>query len=196
MEEIVSTILKLDVIMQEQLAPLDTLREAGSTGLPLSELSKKLDVTKGNITGLIDRLERHGLVQLKSNPEDRRTVRAVITSKGRKVLRDIQRVRNRYIKELHQRFSAEEMRELNALLTRLLESANVEFVTHGTQRETTRTEELRLVPLSELAYDESARPIEEILKELAAEVPDEEWDRLPSDLTDNLDHYLYGDSEV
>lgn len=36
------------------------------------------------------------------------------------------------------------------------------------------------------------RPIEEILKELAAEIPREEWDRLPSDLTDNLDHYLYG----
>ena len=37
-----------------------------------------------------------------------------------------------------------------------------------------------------------ARPIEEILKELAAEIPRAEWDRLPSDLTDNLDHYLYG----
>jgi hypothetical protein len=36
------------------------------------------------------------------------------------------------------------------------------------------------------------RPIEEILRQLAAEVPREEWDRLPADLTDNLDHYLYG----
>jgi hypothetical protein len=36
------------------------------------------------------------------------------------------------------------------------------------------------------------RPIEEILKELAAEIPQEEWERLPADLTDNLDHYLYG----
>ena len=36
------------------------------------------------------------------------------------------------------------------------------------------------------------RPIEEILAELAAEVPPEEWARLPADLTDNMDHYLYG----
>jgi len=36
------------------------------------------------------------------------------------------------------------------------------------------------------------RPIEEILKELAAGIPREEWDRLPADLTDDLDHYLYG----
>ena len=36
------------------------------------------------------------------------------------------------------------------------------------------------------------RPIEEIIRDLAAEVPQAEWDRLPRDLTDNLDHYLYG----
>lgn len=38
----------------------------------------------------------------------------------------------------------------------------------------------------------AARPIEDIAAELAAEVPAQEWDRLPADLTDNLDHYLYG----
>ena len=25
-----------------------------------------------------------------------------------------------------------------------------------------------------------------------ADVPQEEWDRLPADLTDHLDHYIYG----
>lgn len=45
---------------------------------------------------------------------------------------------------------------------------------------------------SEEHYDKSARPIEDLLKELAKEVPQEEWNRLPSDLNDNLDHYLYG----
>jgi len=38
----------------------------------------------------------------------------------------------------------------------------------------------------------AARAIEDIAAELAAEVPAQEWDRLPADLTDNLDHYLYG----
>ena len=41
-------------------------------------------------------------------------------------------------------------------------------------------------------YDHSARPIEDLLNELAKKIPQEEWDRLPSDLNDNLDHYLYG----
>jgi Arc/MetJ-type ribon-helix-helix transcriptional regulator len=36
------------------------------------------------------------------------------------------------------------------------------------------------------------RPIEEVLAEIASQVPDEEWAKLPADLNDNLDHYLYG----
>ena len=35
-------------------------------------------------------------------------------------------------------------------------------------------------------------PILDKLKRIAAKVPREEWRRLPADLTDNLDHYLYG----
>lgn len=42
------------------------------------------------------------------------------------------------------------------------------------------------------ASDDRARPIEETLAELARDVPQADWDRLPPDLTDNLDHYLYG----
>ena len=36
------------------------------------------------------------------------------------------------------------------------------------------------------------RAIEQILEDLATRIPREEWDRLPPDLTDDLDHYLYG----
>ena len=37
-----------------------------------------------------------------------------------------------------------------------------------------------------------ARPIEEVLAEIASQVPEKEWQKLPPDLSDNLDHYLYG----
>jgi hypothetical protein len=53
-------------------------------------------------------------------------------------------------------------------------------------------EEFTVQPVNELPPRPRARPIEEIIRELAAEVPQAEWDRLPRDLTDNLDHYLYG----
>lgn len=35
-------------------------------------------------------------------------------------------------------------------------------------------------------------PILQKLKRIASQVPAAEWDTLPADLTDNLDHYLYG----
>ncbi|MBN2124519.1 MAG: hypothetical protein JW821_09525 [Deltaproteobacteria bacterium] len=40
--------------------------------------------------------------------------------------------------------------------------------------------------------EEVVRPIEEVLSDIAKEIPQEEWDKLPEDLNDNLDHYLYG----
>ena len=41
-------------------------------------------------------------------------------------------------------------------------------------------------------FDPTARPLVEIIAEIAAQVPPEAWDALPDDLSDNLDHYLYG----
>jgi len=56
----------------------------------------------------------------------------------------------------------------------------------------TRVDEITIQPVGEPAFDHRARPIEEILAELASEVPDAEWEELPTDLSDHLDHYLYG----
>jgi hypothetical protein len=45
---------------------------------------------------------------------------------------------------------------------------------------------------SEAHSDRSAHQIEDLLRELAKKIPQEEWDKLPDDLNANLDHYLYG----
>jgi hypothetical protein len=67
-----------------------------------------------------------------------------------------------------------------------------EFSPQGKLLRVREVEGLRLQPVGERLYDPHARPIEEILAELASEIPEEEWKRLPADLTDNLDHHLYG----
>ena len=36
------------------------------------------------------------------------------------------------------------------------------------------------------------RPIDEVIVDIMSDVPDEELKRLPPDLSENLDHYLYG----
>jgi hypothetical protein len=41
-------------------------------------------------------------------------------------------------------------------------------------------------------FDPNAPTIEERLRAIVADVPQEEWNRLPADLSDHLDHYIYG----
>lgn len=36
------------------------------------------------------------------------------------------------------------------------------------------------------------KPIWERIQDMTADVPDEEWDKLPTDLAEQHDHYLYG----
>jgi hypothetical protein len=53
-------------------------------------------------------------------------------------------------------------------------------------------EKLELILTGEIPFDETARPIWEIFDEIIGEVPPEEWEKLPTDLSENLDHYIYG----
>jgi len=39
-------------------------------------------------------------------------------------------------------------------------------------------------------------PIEELLSAITKQVPDEEWESIPTDLSKNIDHYLYGSKKV
>jgi MarR family transcriptional regulator, 2-MHQ and catechol-resistance regulon repressor len=68
-----------------QLNALLLLREAGESGLALSEIGQRLVVTKANVTGLVDRLEREGLV-VRDGHADRRVTVAKLTAKGAEVL--------------------------------------------------------------------------------------------------------------
>src|SRR3990167_1453929 len=52
-------------------------------GLKMKDLSRRLMVTGGNVTGLTDELEREGLVQRESSPTDRRSWIVGLTEAGR-----------------------------------------------------------------------------------------------------------------
>jgi GTP-dependent phosphoenolpyruvate carboxykinase len=41
-------------------------------------------------------------------------------------------------------------------------------------------------------YDTTVPPVWEIATQIGAEIPQEEWAKVPSDLSKNVDHYLYG----
>jgi hypothetical protein len=67
-----------------------------------------------------------------------------------------------------------------------------EFLPTGQMTRFTRVESLEIVRVDGSEFDETAPAIEDVLASIAAEVPNSEWDRLPRDLTDDLDRYLYG----
>ncbi len=67
-------------------------------GLSQQELSERLVVTKSNVVGLIDRMEKQGLVQRKSHPTDRRFNQIVITLKGQKL---VEKVEGYYYEEVN-----------------------------------------------------------------------------------------------
>ena len=46
--------------------------------------------------------------------------------------------------------------------------------------------------LEDTASNATARPIWERIVEIGAQVPESEWAKVPSDLSKNLKHYLYG----
>ncbi|MBM6592629.1 MarR family winged helix-turn-helix transcriptional regulator [Microvirga pudoricolor] len=60
---------------------LSTLTE--QEGLSQQELAERLYVTKGNVSGLLDRMVEAGLVERRSPPGDRRSNALYLTPKGR-----------------------------------------------------------------------------------------------------------------
>lgn len=67
-----------------------------------------------------------------------------------------------------------------------------QYSSAGKLLQVTRIDEMKLFPAGESSFDMTATPIEEVLQDLANVIPEEDWDALPADLTDDLDHYLYG----
>ncbi|WP_066505444.1 MarR family winged helix-turn-helix transcriptional regulator [Abyssisolibacter fermentans] len=65
------------------------LYNAPVEGLPLSEIGDQMLVTKANITGLVDRLEKQGYVERIRHSSDRRKIMASITENGRSFTEDV-----------------------------------------------------------------------------------------------------------
>ena len=90
-----------------------------SKGLPLSELAERLLVTGGNITGIIDRLERDGYVYRERDKKDRRVVRALLTDKGFDLYKSFLPRYKEIMRKINSVLTAEERQQLQRLLKKL-----------------------------------------------------------------------------
>jgi len=75
---------------------------------------------------------------------------------------------------------------------RMVVRGRVDVSPQGRPMRFTEVEELKLVMDQETPFDPEAPAIEDVLAQIAAQVPADQWKRLPPDLTDQLDHYVYG----
>ena len=98
-------------------------------GLAMGELSQRLKVSNGNVTGVVDRLEREGLVERQALPTDRRIYRVRLTAIGRLAFAAMAERHEAWIDRLLGALSAAEIEQTMALLARLrqaVESAEEE----------------------------------------------------------------------
>ncbi len=110
--------LRAQRLTATQLNALLVLHNAGREGLLMGEIGERLVVTKSNVTGLVDRLEKQGLVS-RSSLEDRRATAVRITPAGRKLLQGVLPHHTRLLAELTDCLEPAEKKTLVGLLTKL-----------------------------------------------------------------------------
>ena len=103
--------------------------ERSSGGLRMSELSKRLMVSGGNVTGITDQLEREGLVTREPCPEDGRAFTVRLTFGGLKLFREMAVRHEEWVIELLAGLSRDEkedmIRELGKVKTHINSAASV-----------------------------------------------------------------------
>jgi MarR family 2-MHQ and catechol resistance regulon transcriptional repressor len=92
----------------------------------LNEVQRRILVSSGGITYLVDRLEKRGLVERRDCPGDRRARFAALTPEGDRLLRDIFPAHAAVIRDALTPLSREDKREAIRLLRLVITAAGEE----------------------------------------------------------------------
>lgn len=87
-----------------------------SEGLTMGELSRRMMVTGGNITTIVDQLEKEHLVQRVPLPDDRRSWRVCMTGPGRAAFVTMAHAHEQWVKDLMSALTEDQQLKLHALL--------------------------------------------------------------------------------
>jgi len=93
--------------------------------MTIGNLCKKMLVSAGNMTVVIDNLEKDGLVERIRESKDRRKIIVRLTKKGEKLFEKIFIQHAEYIKELADALTAAEQEEIGRLLKKLGKSVEL-----------------------------------------------------------------------
>ena len=90
--------------------------ERAEGGLRMNELSRRMMVTGGNVTGITDQLEAEGLVERVEVAGDRRAYRVRLTPRGRRQFNTMAQAHESWIVDAFAALSPEDIRTLRSLL--------------------------------------------------------------------------------
>jgi DNA-binding MarR family transcriptional regulator len=113
-EEFGTTLPRFDLMAQLERHP---------GGLKMNELSRLLMVTGGNVTAIVDQLEKEGQVERLDDSADRRAFRIRLTRSGEKSFLEMARAHEQWVVELLGGLSRKEHDELLKLLAKLKQHA-------------------------------------------------------------------------
>lgn len=107
------TLPQFDVLSELEHAP---------DKLTMSQLSKELMVSNGNITGVVDRLEKSGLVKRTRPDHDRRIQYIELTETGASEFKHMARHHERWLEDLFAGVTVQDMNDIQKLLLKMRES--------------------------------------------------------------------------
>jgi DNA-binding MarR family transcriptional regulator len=119
------TLPRFDLMAQLERAP---------QGLKMGELTRRLMVTGGNVTGITDMLEAEGLVARAMDPDDQRAFRVKLTKAGEQQFRRMAAEHERWVVDLFEDLSVRQKTLLAELLTALKKSASEQLLAEGGPR--------------------------------------------------------------
>ncbi|MBC7709330.1 MAG: MarR family transcriptional regulator [Rhizobacter sp.] len=114
-EKFATTLPRFDLMAQLERSP---------EGLKMNELSRRMMVTGGNVTGITDQLEAEGFVERTAVANDRRALCIRLTAAGRKAFADMAEVHEGWIVDALAGLSEREVATLHKLLGKVKQHMN------------------------------------------------------------------------
>jgi DNA-binding MarR family transcriptional regulator len=108
------TLPRFDLMAQLDKAP---------NGMTLGELSQRMMVSNGNVTGLAERLVENGLLDRRASVTDRRAQIVSLTAEGRRIFRAMARTHEDWIADIFGGLAPDEIEKLMQLLAKTKGSA-------------------------------------------------------------------------
>ena len=115
-EQFETTLPRFDLMAQLERSP---------DGLKMNELSKRMMVTGGNVTGIADQLEAEGMVQRIPLEGDRRALLIRLTPVGRKAFAEMASAHENWIVDSFAGLTVREVEALHKLLGKVKQHMNM-----------------------------------------------------------------------